>query len=210
MYEAWMMKSGALALSIGLFASLAGSVRGTPPMNLAISTSDSMTRSRADIMSYSDDFGVYAFADVEGGDGFFNPTSADTYVRGDLARALARGRSSGSAITYHDEVRSNAFLEEYTQSTAAMGLTEVEAENSGEGYIYVNPQGNRGGWADTNVVSYVAALAEEEGSSLSELAQRIMVQAEETFAADRAGSYGWPTSAHWIADLVSSVVESNE
>jgi hypothetical protein len=210
MYEAWMMKSGALAISIGLFASLAGRVHGEPAsMNLAISTSDSMTRSRAEITSYSDGFGVYSNADVGGGDGF-NPTSASTYVRGDLARALARGRSSGSAITYHDEVRSNAFLEEYTQSTAEMDLTEVEAENSGEAYIYVNPQGDTFGFAEVDVFSEVAARAEEEGSSLSELDQIIMVQAEETFAADRAGSYGWPTSAHWIADLVSSVVESNE
>jgi hypothetical protein len=95
-----------------------------------------------------------------------------------------------------------------------MGLTEVEAENSGEGYIYVNPQGNRGGWADTNVVSYVAALAEEEGSSLSDLAQRINVYAEEPFYADRATRYGGsssdPTSENWIADIVSSVIESNE
>jgi hypothetical protein len=182
-------------------------------MNLAISTSDSMTRSRADIVSYSDDFGVYAFADVEGGEEY-NPTSAFTYVRGDLARALARGRSSGSAMSYSDDARVNAFLEEYTQSTAEMGLTEVEAENSGEAYIYVNPQGNRGGWADTNVVSYVAALAEEEGSSLSELAQRINVYAEEPFYADRATRYGGsssdPTSENWIADIVSSVIESNE
>ena len=200
-----MMKSGALALSIGVLASLAGSVQGAPPpMDSAISTSDSMTRSRAEIMSYSDGFGVFESAEVDGGDEY-NPTSAETYVSGDNARALARGSSSGSALAYHEEVRANAFLEEYTQSLAEMDLTEVEAENSGEAYLYVNRQGDTFGTGESSVTSYVAARAEEEGSSLSELAQDINILTEDTFSADR-GSYGW---SDWLTDLVVGV-ESNE
>ena len=199
------MKSGALALSIGVLASLAGSVHGVPPpMDSAISTSDSRTRSRAEIIS-DDDFGISTSAKVDGTDNVEDPNSAETYVSGDNARALARGRASGSALTYHEEVRANAFLEEYTQSLAEMDLTEVEAENSGEAYLYVNRQGDTFGTGESSVTSYVAARAEEEGSSASEVDQDINILTEDTFSADR-GSYGW---SDWLTDLVVGV-ESNE
>ena len=208
MYEAWMMKSGvSFAVSVGLFA-LLGSVHCVPPpmdMNVAISTADSSIRSRAAYIN--EDEGVYQEAYVRGGDDF-NPSRATTYVSGDDAQAIARGRSRGSALSNSDDAMVEAFLMEYADSLSELDNTEAEIDISGEANIYVSPLAT--GSADASIYSLVRAKAEEEGSQLSELLNGVIIETSDSFISDPTAlvsSARSPTAKFWITNLVAEVQE---